>query len=318
MKIAMKSINQYLFNLNYRQFMALFVFMAAGLISGVVFAQEAEVAEPAVEEAAATAEEPELISPSVEFFSIQKADNTIDLVTKLQAKVQGNFIKLKWLKVTFFNVTEESETALGHVITNDQGKAVLNIKTDKLLPNADGQITFKAVYAGNKSIESFEEEIYVQRAVLRMTTDVVHSIYTANVVLYDLITGEETPVPDATVGLFVKRSFRPLPIGEATTDENGEASFEIPYGLPGNDKGMITLIARVDEHELFGNLEATADKPWGTPVSAKMATTPRALWSTRPPLWMMVTFIILITAVWGHYLVIMYELFRLKKEGNPK
>lgn len=316
----MKTIDQKL-NLNrHIRILAFSVFLTALLFSGMAFGQEAEAT--AVEEEIAAeepaVEEPELISPSVEFFSVQKADNTIDLVTNLKAKVNGNFIKLKWLKVTFFNVTDESEVELGHVISNDQGKATLNIKTDKLLPNADGQITFKAVYAGNKSIESFEEEIYVQRGVLRMTAEVIDSVYTAAVVIYDLITGEEVPVPEATVGLYVKRSFRPLPIGEATTDENGEAVFEIPYGLPGNDKGVITLIAKVEEHELFGNLEASLEKPWGTPVSSKIATAPRALWSTRPPLWMLITFIILITTVWGHYIVIIFELFRLRKEGDIK
>lgn len=311
----MKAIYQKLNLSRHIRILAISVFLASLLFSGMAFGQEEEVT--ATEEETA-AEEPELISPSVEFFSVQKADNTIDLVTNLKAKVNGNFIKLKWLKVTFFNVTEENEVELGHVISNDQGKAILNIKTDKLLPNADGQITFKAVYAGNKSIESFEEEIYVQRGVLRMTAEVIDSVYIAAVVVYDLITGEEVPVPEATVGLYVKRSFRPLPIGEATTDENGEAVFEIPYGLPGNDKGLITLIAKVDEHELFGNLEASLDKPWGTPVSSKISSAPRALWSTRPPLWMLITFIILITTVWGHYIVIIFELFRLRKEGDIK
>jgi hypothetical protein len=31
-------------------------------------------------------------------------------------------------------------------------------------------------------------------------------------------------------------------------------------------------------------------------------------------MWMLITFIILMTAVWGHYIVIVYELFRLRKE----
>jgi heme/copper-type cytochrome/quinol oxidase subunit 2 len=52
----------------------------------------------------------------------------------------------------------------------------------------------------------------------------------------------------------------------------------------------------------------------GKPVSDKDQVAPRALWSAHPPLWMMITFIVLMVTVWGHYVVIVYELFRLRKE----
>jgi len=112
----------------------------------------------------------------------------------------------------------------------------------------------------------------------------------------------------------VHRLFYPLKVAEGTTDENGEASAEIPNNLPGDPKGNLTLIGRLDENETYGNLEASVIQPWGIPVSDKLQKQPRALWSEHPPLWMLITFIVLMGAVWGHYLVIIIQLFRLRKE----
>jgi hypothetical protein len=73
-------------------------------------------------------------------------------------------------------------------------------------------------------------------------------------------------------------------------------------------------VAKLDENEVYGNLETTAVAPWGTAVSDKVSSLPRALWSPHPPIWMVVTFVILMSVVWGHYIVIVVQLFRLRKE----
>jgi len=88
----------------------------------------------------------------------------------------------------------------------------------------------------------------------------------------------------------------------------------VPNNLPGDAQGNLTLIGRLDENETYGNLEASVVQKWGVAVSNKSQELPRALWSSHPPLWMLITFIILMTAVWGHYAIIIYELFRLRKE----
>lgn len=261
------------------------------------------------------AEEVSLISPSLQFLAVQKSDNSIDLKSSLLAKINGWPMKLQLLKISFYQVDNDEEKELGFLITDKIGKGVLNIKADLVTPDQDGIVNFKAVFTGNKLMESVEEELTIKRARLEMTPVKEDSLLTVQIKLVEIGTGK--PIPEATVGVFVKRLFKPLKIGEATTDENGEASIEIRNNLPGNGKGEITLLAKVDEDEVFGYLEASAVKPWGIPVSEIIQEQPRALWSKNPPIWMLVTFIILMTAVWGHYIVIIYELFRLRKE-QPK
>jgi hypothetical protein len=266
-----------------------------------------------VEEVAAE-EESSLISPSLEFFSVQKADNTIDLKAALKAKVKGTFYKLPLLKIRFLLITDSAEKELGFVISDRNGKAVYNAKAEVLTADKEGKLHFKAVFAGNKSMDATEEEITIKRARLEITPVKEDSLLKVQVKLIDLGTGTETPVSETALGIFVKRSFNPLKVGEGTTDENGEATIEVPNNLPGDAKGNITLLAKLDENEAYGNLESSVEQQWGIPVSNKIHELPRALWSSQAPLWMLITFIVLMVTVWGHYVVIIYELFRLRKE----
>lgn len=267
-------------------------------------------------EVAAT-EETVLIAPSLDLISVQKGDNSIDLKATLQAKVNKLFYKLPLLKVTFIQVTNEEEKTLGFVITDRAGNAVFNYKPDSLIADAEGKVFFKAVFAGNKSMEPADVEVSFKRARLEMKTVKEDSLYSVQVKLVELVSGRETPVPETVLGIFVKRLFKPLKIGEGTTDEKGEASVEISNELPGNAKGDITLLAKLDESEVYGNMETGATVNWGVPVSDILQKAPRSLWSAHPPVWMMITFAILMIVVWGHYFVIIFELFRLRKE-EPK
>ena len=256
-------------------------------------------------------------APIIAFISVQKSDNSVDLKTTVQAKIRGTLTKLTGLKIEFTVGTDSTVKKLGEVITDSRGVAILNCKPDRLTTDKEGKLNFKASFAGKDSIESAEELVSVKRARLEITPVKEDSLLTVKVKLIDLSTGAETAVPETDLGVFVKRMFSSLKLGEGKTDEAGEASIEIPNNLPGDAQGNITLLAKLDENEVYGNLEAAVTQQWGTPVSDELKELPRALWSTHPPIWMLVTFVVLMSAVWGHYLVIIIQLFRLRKE-EPK
>lgn len=279
--------------------------LIAAIIPGNLIAQS---------DSAKAQEEAELISPSLEFVTVQKGDNTIDMKGLLQAKVNGANKKLPHLRITFFQVKGDEEINLGYAITNVAGRALFNCKGEKIVPDADGNINLKAVYAGNKAIESVEEELTIRKARLEIAALPKDSVLSVKVTLIDVATGSVSAVPEAALGVFVKRYWNPLKIAEATTDENGIATAIVPFELPGDQDGNIVLLVKLDEHELYGNMESGIKEKWGTTVSNKIKKLPRALWSSSPPIWMVVTFSILVTLVWGHYIVIIFELFRLRKE----
>src|SRR6187549_2013572 len=283
-------------------FLALLIALPEKLI-----AQTDSSAKPEVKEAATYA-------PLIEFVSIQKNDNSVDLKTSVKAKINGTLTKLAGLKIEFTIGADSTAKKLGEVITDNKGVAIFTCKPDQLNTDKEGKLNFKASFFGKDSIESAEELVSVKRARLEITPVKEDSLLTVKVKLIDLSTGTETAVPETDLGVFVKRMFSSLKLGEGKTDEAGEASIEIPNNLPGDAQGNITLLAKLDENEVYGNLEAAVTQPWGTAVSDELKALPRSLFSTLPPLWMPITFLILMTAVWGHYIVIIFELFRLRKE----
>lgn len=282
--------------------------------SVIATAQTDSTALPEVAEAPAVTEKGDLISPSVEFICIQKGDKSVDLRAAVKAKIEGKTRKLYGIKTTFYQLSDTAEAELGSVITDRNGFALFTVKPELVVSNKEGNLHFKVVLGQVKKMESTEEEVTAKRALLSITPVKEDSLYSVQVKIADLSTGEEIPVKEIALGIFVKRSFYPLKIGEGSTDENGEASVEIPNNLPGDAKGNITLLVKLDENESYGYLEASITEKWGVPVSDKSEDQPRALWSSHPPLWMLVTFIILMAAVCGHYIVIVYKLFRLRKE----
>ena len=286
-------------------FLALMIVMP-----GKLMAQTDSAAKTAVKEAAT-------YSPLIAFASTQKSDNSVDLKAIVQAKINGTLTRLPGLKIEFTVGVDSSVKELGEVVTDSKGVAIFTCKPEQLTTDKEGKLNFKASFAGKDSIEAAAEVVAVKRARLEIIPVKEDSLLTVKVKLIDLSTGTETAVPAIDLGVFVKRLFSALKLGEGKTDEAGEASIEIPNNLPGDAKGNITLLAKLDENEMYGNLEAAVTQSWGTPVSDELKALPRALWSTHPPIWMLVTFIILMSAVWGHYLVIIIQLFRLRKE-EPK
>lgn len=273
----------------------------------------------AQEEPTVMAEEgPELISPSVELIAVQKADGSVELRAAVKAKIEKKLRKMHSLKIHFFLVGDSGETELGSVNANLNGVGVLPVNPEQLIPNNEGLLNFKAMVNANKNMEEGVGEVSVKKARLIATSIAEDGKYSVQIKLVDLSNGTETPIPETTIGVFVKRQFSPLKVAEGTTDEAGDAIIEIPAGLPGDPNGNLVILAKLDENETYGYLEASlTGEKWGLPVSNKPVAPPRALWSAHPPIWMLVTFIILMAAVWGHYFVIVYELFRLRKEAPP-
>lgn len=252
------------------------------------------------------------IAPALTLLTVQKPAGAIELKASLRFKTKGVTLKLPQLKVRFQLLTDTVMKELGFVISDRIGNAVLTVKTADLVTDKEGKLHFKAVFAGNKQMEATEAEATIKTAVLAITAEKADSVYTAKITLTDAITG--AAIPKTTVGVWVKREFNALKLGEGTTDDNGEATVEVPAKLPGDAKGNIVLLGRVDENETLGNMESALQEPWGVAVSDKNQPLPRALWSSHPPMWMLITFLILVTTVWGHYIVIIFELFRLRKE----
>jgi len=167
-------------------------------------------------------------APLITFISVQKSDNSVELKATVQAKISGTLTKLPGLKIEFTVGADSTAKKLGEVVTDIRGVAILNCKPDQLTTDKEGKLNFKASFAGKDSIESAEELVSVKKARLEITPVKEDSLLTVKIKLIDLGTGTETAVPETDLGVFVKRMFSSLKLGEGKTDEAGEASIEIP------------------------------------------------------------------------------------------
>jgi len=136
------------------------------------------------------------------------------------------------------------------------------------------------------------------------------------------LTNADTAVSGVDVHFFVKKSFGLLPLeGDfTTTDENGEASVDFPTDLPGDVSGNVIVIARVEDDEKLGNVEAMKTVNWGIPVKAESGVAVRSLSSSRDnaPWPLTITVTSLVVIVWGIIFYILYQLVLIKKAGKTE
>jgi len=225
--------------------------------------------------------------------------------------------KLSGMDVEFFYSKMDSLISLGQITTNQDGEAIISMSyTPVLFSSTDRRVEFKAEFKGNDEYYETEVSLEIQDAILRMTPEIIDSVSTLS---FQLTTwdeeGEEIGVEDGEIYIFVPRLFGLLPTGDAWTDEDGQDAVKFPTDIPGGNLGELMIIAKIEDHESFGNLETSQMTSWGVPPSENEGEV-RALWSSKPPLWMIVTFVILMSAVWLHYLYILIKLRQINTDGK--
>jgi hypothetical protein len=224
--------------------------------------------------------------------------------------------------LVIFSVADiDSSIIIGRVKTDTDGNAILNVPAKKnYFRNTDGLISFKAEYAGDTKYESSESEFGIKPGKLTI------SFYEEDSVKYVKINalqfesdGKETPLGSQTVLVYVPRMLSLLKIAEIALDSLGVGTAEFPKDIIGDSLGNLTVVAQIEENEVYGYIKAEAKINWGLPKHLLRAERPtRELWTPVAPLWMIITLIIMLSGVWGHYVYTVIQLFRIKKLGDQK
>lgn len=257
----------------------------------------------------------EKISPYLTFQYFKDTDNHRFLQTTLTYSSNRMEIPLAGMEIFFTG----GDAALGTVVTGQKGIARLKLDDDLKLPaGEDGSWSFASGFAGNDTIEAASSDLVVKDADLEMKLAVTDSIKTVNLTAFTTEKGKRIPVKEISVMIYVPRMFSMLPVGEAYLDENGNAGIEFPSDLPGDDKGNLTIIARIEDNPDYGNIEKKASINWGLPKDISTPTSHRALWTKSPPMWMIITLSILLLGVWGHYMFAIISLVMIKIEAKRK
>ena len=124
------------------------------------------------------------------------------------------------------------------------------------------------------------------------------------------------PIPDAQVEFLVQRTFGRLSLGTNATGQDGIATVPFPSNLPGGTDGELRIIAELKSPAAYSNCMAETVVKGGVPTSIKAEPFPRAIWSPRAPLAIIVTISTLLGIVWSTYSFVIVQLIKIRKAGN--
>lgn len=181
-------------------------------------------------------------------------------------------------------------------------------------------IVAESVPAGKEELLS--AELPIKKAILIIDTVNEDGVRNVTGMLKVKKGSEWATVPDVEMKLKIKRELGNLTVGDAetyTSDTSGIASAGfIKDSMPGDAKGNIILVARVEDNDDYGNLEVEKTVPWGKVAQAQPNFWHRTLWSTgnRAPIWLLVIAFSIIIGVWGTVIYLVKQVFKIKKMGK--
>jgi hypothetical protein len=181
------------------------------------------------------------------------------------------------------------------------------------------EYTFIVKMNADPKYEDAEEQITVADAKINLEYSGEDSVKTMSALLTGWKDRAYSPVASAELKLCIKRTFNFLPIGEAnaTTNENGEISGELPLDIPGNLNKTITIAARLEDDDTYGTVEVTKEVPWAILPKANPVRG-RTLWSPggNAPLVLVISSVTIIVIIWGTIFYLVSLLFKIKKLGK--
>lgn len=237
-------------------------------------------------------------------------------------KKDQKYVPVANTEVNLFFNEETAGGFMGRVTTNDRGLASLALPV-KFKTSWDSMIFFKFIgtVTGNKQFEDEAAEMEITKARIELSLTEEDSIRTIKAALHAYTDSGLVSVPETDLLLVVSRLLSDIGAGEEefyTTDENGEVSAPFIFKFPGDETGNIRMGAKIEDHELYGNLKTTQNIQWGTPMLADHSFAKRSLWATRDktPIWLLIFPNLLIIGVWGTIVYLINLILKIRKLGK--
>lgn len=209
---------------------------------------------------------------------------------------------------------------IAQVKTDETGKAKAFIPPSvKTAWDALPQHTF-IVKEGDEEVLS---DYVITKAKIELDTSSADDVKNIIVKVTKLEKDKWLPAKDVEMKVGIQRLGGILSAGDEqtyTTDSSGTVTVELKKNnLPGDKNGSITLVAKVENNDLFGNLMIEKNTAWGVPATeATDFFSQRTLWSTRfrTPIWLLLMAYSIVIAVWGTLIYLIMQLIKIKKLGT--
>gem|GEM_PF-1783713 len=257
----------------------------------------------------------------------KKTDGIISVKVSAEAKTDGASIPAEGaITNLYLNIVQRHNHITGdgwiaNTPLDEEGEGLFELTGGvKDITKGKHEFKFIARTFGDLRYEDKDEEITIKDANIRITILKDDSTTTVKARLTewkDSVT--EVPVVGVELVPFIKRTFSLMPFGEPglTTDENGEVSAQLPRDVIGSSDGTLTVGAKIEDHESFGNIQQSKIIPWNI-LPRVNAENKRNLWSTgnNAPYTLVFVVSFLIILIWGTIIYLISLLFKIRKIGK--
>ena len=223
----------------------------------------------------------------------------------------------------YFNKAEE-KILLGKLITDTRGKGRIGLPASfKNIWDSLAEFKFLAQSDSTAGQELLSADITIKKAILTVDTATVDGVRTIIGELKEKNGDTWVAIKDIDMNLSIKRMLGNLSVGDEatyTSDSTGVSSAEFKRdSIPGDEKGNITLVAKVDNNDTYGTLIVEKSATWGSAIqNPKGFFDQRTLWSTRSetPIWLLVTVLSIVLGIWGTIFYLVLQVLKIKKLGR--
>ena len=264
----------------------------------------------------------EKVNPRIDLQYFQEDSSIHYLSVKVRKKIDKRFEPIGNMEVSLYQEMESESIRLGSIITNTKGEGKLKLpESFNTMSFEFSEYQFTAKTSAGVDTSEASESITILPGRLKIFTEDVDG-KSIRILVQSRATQEWTPVADAEVKVFIKRTFGQLQVGEDfyTSDENGLVELQFESEVPGDKVGNIILGCAVEDHDELGNLSAFTIVKWGIPFEEVNRSNERTLWAARnkTPIWLLIFPNLIIAGVLAVIVYLFFQIFRMKRAMNDK
>ena len=258
----------------------------------------------------------QVITSTIELKALKSSDESRIYNVKLTGESEEGIVPVFQAKIEFSAVADGKSTILGSVATDKEGKATLKLdKGTSYLKNKEGVTEVKASFVGTGKLAGSEASVKFKDLIVQVSLAEKDSVNTLHVQASSFgSAGETVPLKETNFNVYVQGLYSKLKVGECFVD-GGEGSLQFPNNIPGDENGNLKIFVRLEENEVYGDVEKLESAKWGNHRSG-FVEPQRSLWTSGAPIWMITTLIILLAGVWSHYLYAIIQMIKIRKEGK--
>jgi len=233
--------------------------------------------------------------------------------------------KIEPLKDKVFQLyldSNKTENLIATVTTDKNGKAK-SFLPPSLKATWEASPLHKFIAVGTGKEEETTAELEIVKSKIKIDTAIEDGTRRITVQVMKYENSEWVPANEVEMKVGIQRMGGILSAGDEetyTTDSSGTVNVELTKdSLPGDEKGNMVLVAKVEDNDQYGNLLVQKTVPWGVALKTDNSFfDQRTLWTTRfrAPVWLLFMAYSITIGVWGTIIYLVLQIIRIKRIGT--